>query len=139
MCTPRGCSGSMANMALCKRYSPPEVVEADHDGVRRFKVDSAVDIWAIGVIACELITGKRAFVHQQDAAPEGLSDASPPAPRTWNLSAAVKDSLSETPGLADIIEQCLRVDPHMRPSAKELRAAWKEVARSCIQQHTHSK
>jgi serine/threonine protein kinase len=46
---------------LSLKYAAPETVAALEAGQRGIVVDAAVDIWAIGVIAFELLAGERAF------------------------------------------------------------------------------
>ena len=56
-----GCAGITARLTLSLKYAAPETIAALEAGCHTIHVDAAVDIWAIGVIAFELLTGERAF------------------------------------------------------------------------------
>lgn len=55
------CAGITARLTLSLKYAAPETITALEAGCHTIHVDAAVDIWAIGVIAFELLTGERAF------------------------------------------------------------------------------
>ena len=42
-------------------YAPPEVAQAVHAGAKTVVVTPAMDAWALGVVAFELLTGQSAF------------------------------------------------------------------------------
>lgn len=48
-------------LAFSLTYAAPEAVAAAAAGHRKVAVDSAVDMWALGVVAYELLTARRAF------------------------------------------------------------------------------
>ena len=50
-----------APLAYTLVYSPPEVAEAVDAGARTIGVTPAMDAWALGVVAFELLTGQSAF------------------------------------------------------------------------------
>lgn len=60
------CAGSTARLTLSLKYAAPEIIAALEAGCHTIHVDAAVDIWAIGVIAFELLTGERAFQVRYD-------------------------------------------------------------------------
>jgi serine/threonine protein kinase len=53
--------GRRAAVGFTPNYAPPEVLNASLKGKKFMTVDSAVDAWALGVIAFELLTGTQAF------------------------------------------------------------------------------
>ena len=54
-------TGEVAPLSFSLAYAAPEVVATLHHGERRMRVTPAVDAWAIGVVAFELLTGAPAF------------------------------------------------------------------------------
>ena len=56
-----GRAGTKAKISYSLGYTAPEVILAVEAGQRHMEASSALDIWAIGVVAFELLTRRRAF------------------------------------------------------------------------------
>jgi serine/threonine-protein kinase len=88
-------------------YMSPELVTNSPD------VDSATDVWAMGVILYELLSGKRPF---EGDSPFGLFaqilEAQPPPMRDQGVEVPVE--------LEQLVHRCLELDPARRPSMAEL-------------------
>eukprot|EP00892_Ulva_mutabilis_P008637 jgi/Ulvmu1/6145/UM277_0004.1 len=66
-----GCAapiGSVASLVFSIKYAAPELIQALEAGDTTIIVDAAVDVWAIGVIAFELLTGERICATQNVSA-----------------------------------------------------------------------
>lgn len=89
-------------LALSPPYAAPERWWAE-------RATSATDVYAVGVIAYELLTGSRPFAgpHLEDYREQHLNDDPPP------LDGA-------PPRLAALVTQCLQKAPAARPSAARL-------------------
>ncbi len=86
-------------------YSSPEQVRAFQR--RQADVDRRSDIWALGVIMYELLTGKRPFAgNSNDEIMEAIERYEPTAPMDLNTGVPRK--------LNDITLNCLRKDPNER-------------------------
>ena len=111
------------------KYAAPEVVHTLEAGNRTIHVDAAVDIWAVGVIAFELLTGERAFPVDNICAAECESLAQEAiagrALLPWEGSSqATQQRLRKLRGLKRTVIRCLDRDPANRPTAAALVSSW---------------
>jgi serine/threonine protein kinase len=97
-------SGTMtSNLMGTETYMPPEVYAAAYSGESAMKVSPAWDIWSLGVMIVEMLTGAFPF--------DGIADI-------WKMKIKIKGDL---PQLFDpIVQNCLVEDPKLRLSAKEI-------------------
>eukprot|EP00892_Ulva_mutabilis_P005772 jgi/Ulvmu1/3567/UM167_0001.1 len=127
-----GCTaliGSTASLSFSLKYAAPEVVHALEAGSKTIHVDAAVDMWAVGVIAFELLTGERAFpTHNMSAAEseQAAQDAiAGRAPLLWEgPSDATRERLEKLRGMRRTVLRCLDRDPVKRPTAAALVQSW---------------
>lgn len=106
------------------QYLAPEQI------TRSQPVTAQADLWALGVLARELLTGKPLF--------RGDSEAT----TLWNVTAALvpplaAEGLGLSPELCEILDRCLQRDPAARPGsprevAEGLRAALRDDARERV-------
>jgi serine/threonine protein kinase/tetratricopeptide (TPR) repeat protein len=80
-------------------YMAPEQV----NGV---KVDPRTDLWALGIVLYEMVTGTRPFVGNEMGTVHSILHNKPP------LASSICKELP--PGLDDLIQRCLRKDPAER-------------------------
>jgi hypothetical protein len=70
MCTPKiGHAGEQVGLTYSLLYAAPEVIAAVEAGRAHFVGSPAADVWALGVIAYELLTQSRALPRRQRGAP----------------------------------------------------------------------
>jgi serine/threonine protein kinase len=89
-------------------------------------VSEAADMWALGVIAFELLTGQRTFPfgttkHQVFDQISGRS------PLPWEDPAGYTQRAAALRGLRRSVMLCLSRDPAQRPSAERLLVAWNHM------------
>ena len=71
-------AGEVAPLSFSLAYAAPEVVATLHHGERRMRVTPALDAWAIGVVAFELLTGAPAFNFLTDGSSRVRPSTAPP-------------------------------------------------------------
>ena len=92
-------------------------------------MSGAADIWAVGVIAFELLTGERAFPTHDMSAAESESIAQEAiagrALLPWEgPTEAVQQRLGKLRGLKRTVMRCLDRRPANRPTAAALASSW---------------
>lgn len=111
-------------MSFSLVYAAPETVHALEAKAPTVTAGAAVDIWAVGVIAFELLSGERVFPYAA-ARPDILAAIAGRTPLPWEDGAPRAAALrARMRGLKRTVMQCLRRDPERRPTAAELLAAW---------------
>lgn len=86
-----------------KNYMSPEQAAGD-------PLTTAADIWGIGVVLFFMATGERPFKTYEDKRYEQLE----------REAEAVESLRGMDPLLSDMINKCLDINPHNRPSATEI-------------------
>lgn len=102
-------------------YAPPEDVVAVEQGQVATKATAAADMWALGMMAYEALTGTRVF-------PEGTPDKhvrdslTGRHPLPWErMDAASLQCMDRMQGFKSSVLQCLDRNPHIRPRAAQAR------------------
>ena len=114
----------MRGLSYSLQHAAPEILAAVEAGETSIETSAAADIWALGIIAYELLTNSRAFglgttraiitaqVLGREAAP-------------WEQEArAVGAKLR---GLRRSVMACLQRDPEQRPTAAQLVEGWEHM------------
>lgn len=148
------CAGTERRIGGGLKYMPPEVAHAVECSTAVWPAAAAADVWAIGVLAYELLTRQPAFPQAfpcafDAAVPEpaaGAHTESCGAGLQEHARRAVRDQLlgrsplpweAEAPGaearlacmgrFRDSVLRCLSRGPQQRPSAEGLLKLWREV------------
>jgi serine/threonine-protein kinase len=89
--------------------------------VRGKPATPAIDVYAMGVLLHEMLTGQPPFVAAEPIDVLAMKTAGP-AP-------SIADTRPDVPGpMATIVDRCLAMDPQARPSAHEVARALDEIA-----------
>lgn len=108
-------------------YMAPELLAAlrDGDGARARAFDPRLDIYSLGVLLFELLTGK--LPHKPEAAEQLPPDAYSPWYQAKQQPPGPWDKAAVDPGLAAIVHRCLQPDPDQRfANMSEVAAALSE-------------
>jgi len=92
-------------------YMAPEAIE------KAKSTGQSADIWAVGAMLYEMLSGERPFGSGLPAVPNILKAEPPAKPRILNGNHQLSPLASQ---LFDIVLRCLNKDPKARPSADEL-------------------
>lgn len=120
-------AGEMASLAYSPGYAAPEVVATAEAGEARIRVAPSADVWALGVIAFELLTETRVASVDGDRA--AFNDAlMGRAPLPWEESGPdAVARLRRLRRLRGSILQCLERDPAQRPSSRQVLESWNQM------------
>jgi serine/threonine protein kinase len=122
-------AGSEAELLFSLPYAPPEVATAAANKATSIKVDGAVDIWALGIIAFELLTRQRVFVPFETPAEAIMAQLQGREPLPWE--GPDKDKLlPRLRALKRSILSCLAMDPAERPTSVALLGKWNSLFES---------
>lgn len=113
----------MQRPACDVRYAAPEVVAEMGREPQAAPVLAAPDVWAVGCIAWELLTGAPVFapgtsvqdVQAAFSAPESLP---------WQRRDTRETHVPRLRILQRSVLACLQLDPAARPASRELLGAW---------------
>ena len=119
-------AGDSKPLAYTLNYAPPEVVRAKERGDTHLVVAEAADVWALGLIAFELLVGVQAFEMMTTTdIVEGLCGRRPLLWEEAGPDAAAR--LAKLGVLKRTVLACLQRDPSRRPTAGDLRWSWERM------------
>jgi serine/threonine protein kinase len=120
------CAGVVTTLSLSLKYAAPEAVKALQDSQRTIVSDPAVDMWALGVIAYELLMGKAVFPRGMNASDISACLAGS-APLPWETRQLRQRRLPELRFLRRSVMSCLQRDPLNRPTSQQLLQTWNNL------------
>jgi serine/threonine protein kinase len=123
--------GTTATLSFSLSYAPPETLRTLQVGARTTTSDPAVDMWALGVIAYELLTRRRAFASDI-ATDEIKARILGHSPLPWETSDLRKRDVPELRMLKRTVLACLDRDQSRRPTATQVHALPPQPLRACL-------
>lgn len=119
-------AGSSVGLSFSLLYAPPEVIHAVERKERQVIADPAIDMWAIGVIAFELLTRARVFPARLTRS-EVRDQIAGRAPLPWEDPEHRMEGLKQLRILKRTVLACLSRDPKGRPTADRLLRSWNRL------------
>jgi serine/threonine protein kinase len=114
-------AGTEAPLAGSLNYTAPELLIAHQDGLRSLPTTAEADIWSLGVVAYEVISGRRSFsAGTPDLEIHDMLAGRLPLP--WDES----DPTQLRTAKHSVLE-CLSRNPHQRPSAENVHLVWSNL------------
>ena len=105
---------------------PPEVAQAAERGDRTIVADAAADIWALGVMAFELLTGAPVFPPFTSTRESIWAQLCGRELPLWEEGAPGRaEKLGQLRMLKRAVLHCLQRDPAERPTAQEVVVRWR--------------
>jgi serine/threonine protein kinase len=124
------CAGVAASLEFTLAYAAPEIVAAYEAGKRTEVVDSAADVWALGVIAFELLTDTRTFPADTQAS--AIIDALlGRAALPWEGPQS-DELLPKLRMFRRTVLDCLNRDAAQRPKIKAVVLAWRGLFSAAV-------
>jgi Protein kinase domain len=117
-------AGSEAPLLYSVQYAPPEVIAAAARGKRTVVASGAVDVWALGVVAFELLTRSRVFPPFNDRRDDMVAKLLGRGKLPWEEEGAAKQVLPQLRALKRSVLACLARDPARRPDGLEVHGKW---------------
>ena len=115
-------------------YMPPEVAVAVELGDRNIVAEAAADVWALGVMAYELLTQTTLFPPLAGDGDEAWNKLLGKAPLPWEKDApGAAERQAQLRALKRGVLACLHRDPSQRPSCDSVLSTWTNIF------DTHSK
>lgn len=112
--------GAVSRLTFSVSYSPPETLMTLRSGARSIKSDPATDIWAIGLVAYELIHRQRAFREFSWTFTDVLDAAAGAKAYPWEERPGTFKRDPELRALGSVVRACLARDAAARPTAEQL-------------------
>jgi serine/threonine protein kinase len=117
-------------LSFSLNYAAPEIILAQESGERTLGVHPAADVWALGVAAYELLSGKRTFAPGTPTS-EIRNMISGRLPLPWE-----EYEPKQLRTLRHSVLSCLARNPAERPSAADIHNAWKNLLDFAAVKHT---
>ena len=120
--------GETVPLMFTPRYAPPEVALATERGDRSIAAEAAADMWALGVMAFELLTNEPVFTPLAATRESIWAQLCGREVLPWERGAPKREvKLAQLRMLKRAILQCLQRDPANRPTASKVLAHWREL------------
>ncbi|NJR43899.1 MAG: hypothetical protein HC767_15805 [Akkermansiaceae bacterium] len=111
-------AGTEVPITCSLAYAPPEVVHLIQDGEQKMVADKSTDMWALGVIAFEMLTKSRVFSTATSSPEQAMRQLCGLDPLPWEDGAeGAEEKLQMLKGLRPAVLRCLARDPKARPTA----------------------
>ena len=121
-------AGDTVPLTYSPLYAPPEVAQADERGDRTIVADAAADMWALGVMAFELLTHQPVFHPWSTPRETVWAQLCGRAALPWEDGAPEQATkVKQLQVLKRAVLECLQRKPEDRPAADQVLRHWRSL------------
>jgi serine/threonine protein kinase len=128
-------AGELAQLSFTLAYAAPEVIAAYDAGQPTHLVHPAVDVWALGVIAFEMLTGETIFEPFTPNV-EIMAHIAGRKPMPWE-GPRRSELLRKLHVFQNNVLECLDREPARRPTMDVVVRGWEHLFRNSTTTSTH--
>ena len=120
-------AGAEVPITYTLSYMPPEVAAAVYRGDTTIRSDAAADVWALGVMAYELLTRTTLFPSLVTTTAPAWKQLLGQAPLPWEPGSERDNELGQLRALKRGVLACLEREPKDRPSSESVLSTWASI------------
>lgn len=121
-------AGDSVKLSFSLAYTPPEVAVESEKLVEYVVATEAADMWALGVVAYQLLTGAAVLQPYRTTKVGILECLAGRKALPWEVEGWAKSSERKAlGGLKGGVMACLQRDPRQRPVAASVRQSWSRL------------
>ena len=131
-------AGDIVPLSYSPSYTPPEVAKAVEQGEHTIVADPAADMWALGIMAFELLTTQAVFPPMVATRETIWAQLCGREALPWEAGAPQhRAKVRALQGLKKGVLQCLSRSAEHRPAAVQVLSQWRDLFQSHTTESEH--